>query len=79
MRKRDLLKKRAERTKDQSYWAARNDVPNNTTKYAKRKYFNDNLATNKKDPHKTWQLINELNSRQPKNKVIADIYRNRKL
>jgi len=63
MRKRDLLKKRAERTK----------VPNNTIKYAKRKYFNDNLATNKKDPHKTWQLINELNSRQPKNKVNADI------
>ena len=31
------------------------------------------LAANKKDPHKTFQLINELNSRQPKNKVIADI------
>ena len=48
-------------------------MPNNTIKYAKRKYFNDNLTTNKKDPHKTWQLINELNSCQPKNKVIADI------
>lgn len=74
MRKRDFLKKRAERTKDQSYYqAARNVLPNNAIKYAKRKYFNDSLATNKKDPHKTLQIINELNSRQPNNKVIADI------
>ena len=48
-------------------------MPNNAIKYAKRKYFNDSLATNKKDPHKTLQIINELNSRQPNNKVIADI------
>ena len=46
---------------------------NNSIKYAKRQYFNDNLAANKKDPCKTWQLINELNSCQPKKKVIADI------
>ena len=76
MRKRDFLKKKAERTKDQSYWedfkASRNEV-NNSMKYAKRKYFNDNLTANKKDPHKTWQLINELNARQAKKKGIADI------
>ena len=60
MRKRDFLKKKAERTKDQSSWAnfktARIEV-NNSIKYAKRKYFSDNLAASRKDPRKTWQLI----------------------
>lgn len=46
---------------------------NNSTKYSKHKYFNDNLAAHKKDPRKTQQLINELNSRQPKKEVIAEI------
>ena len=77
MRKRDFLKKKAEQNKDhQSYWAdfkaARNQV-NNSIKYAKRTYFNENLAANKKDPRKTWQLINELNSRHHKRKTIARI------
>ena len=67
MRKRDFLKKKAEQNNDhQSHWAdfkaARNQV-NNSIKYVKRTYFNENLAANKKDPRKTWQLINELNSR----------------
>ena len=60
MRKRDFLKKKAEWNEDQSYWAdfkaARNEVPTISIKYAKRKYFNDILAANKKDPRKTWQL-----------------------
>ena len=76
MRKRDFLKKKAERTKDQYCWndfkAARNEV-NNSIKYAKRKYFCDNLSACKKDPRKTWQLVNELSSRQHMKKVIADI------
>ena len=76
MRKRDLLKKKAEQTKDQSCWddfkTARNEV-NNSTKYAKCKYFSDNLAASRKNPRKTWQLINELSSRQHMKKVIADI------
>jgi len=76
MRKRDFLKKKAERTKHQSSWAdfktARNEV-NNSIKYAKRKYFSDNFATSRKDPHKMWQLINELSSRQHMKKDIADI------
>ena len=46
---------------------------NNSTKSTKHKYFNDNLAAHKKDPRKTRQLINELNSRQPKKEVIAEI------
>ena len=75
MRKRDFLKK-AERTKDQYCWndfkAARNEVKN-SSKYAKRKYFCDNLSACKKDPRKTWQLVNELSSRQHMKKVIADI------
>ena len=51
-----FLKKKAERTKDQSCWddfeRARNEV-NNSIKYAKRKYFSDNLAASRKDPRKT--------------------------
>ena len=76
MRKRDFLKKKAEQTKDQSCWddfkTARNEV-NNSIKYAKCKYFSDNLAASRKNPRKTWQLINELSSRQHMKKVIADI------
>ena len=75
MRKRDFLKKKAERTKDQYCWidfkAARNEV-NNSIKYAKLKYFCDSLSACKKDPRKTWQLVNELSSRQHMKKVIAD-------
>ena len=67
MRKRNFLKKRAERTKDQSCWddfkTARNEV-NNSIKYAKRKYLSDHLAASRNDPRKTWQLVNELSSRQ---------------
>ena len=76
MRKSDFLKKKAEQTKDQSCWddfkTARNEV-NNSIKYAKCKYFSDNLAASTKKPRKTWQLINELSSRQHMKKVIADI------
>ena len=76
MRKRDFLRKKAERTKDQYCWndfkAARSEV-NNSIKYAKRKYFCDNLSACKKDPRKTWQLVNELSSRQHMKKGIADI------
>jgi len=76
MSERDFLKKKAERTKDQSCWAdfktARNEV-NNSITYAKRKYFSDHLAASRKDPRKTWQLINELSSPQHMKTVIADI------
>ena len=76
MRKRDFLKKKAEQSKDQSCWddfkTARNGV-NNSIKYANCKYFSDNLAASRKDPRKTWHLINELSSRQHMKKVIADI------
>ena len=74
--KRDFLKKKVEQTKDQSCWddfkTARNEV-DNSIKYAKCKYFSDNLSASRKDPHKTWQLINELSSRQHMKRVIADI------
>ena len=42
-------------------------------KYAKRKYFSDNLAASRKDPRKTWQLVNELSSRKHMKNVISDI------
>ena len=77
MRKMNFLKKKAEQTKDQSCWddfkTARNEVNSNSIKYAKRKYFSDNLAVSGKDPRKTWPLINEVSSRQYMKKVIADI------
>ena len=41
--------------------------------YAKREYFSDHLAASRNDPRKTWQLVNELSSRQHMKKVIADI------
>ena len=67
---------KAERTKDQSCWddfkRARNEV-NNSIKYAKRKYFSDNLAASRKDSRKIWQLVNELSSHQHKKNVSADI------
>ena len=53
------LRKRAETSwkRKRAYWAylkaSRNKV-NNSVKYAKGKYFNDNLTANKKDPRKTW-------------------------
>jgi len=80
MRKlRDFLKKKAGRNKDKSCWAdfkiARNEA-NNSGKYAKRKYFSNNLsnlAASRKDTRETWQLINELSSSQHMKKVIADI------
>ena len=76
LRKRDFLKKKAERAKDQSCWddfkRARNEV-NNSIKYAKQKYFSDNLAASRKDPRKIWQLVNELSSRQHTKNVSADI------
>ena len=47
---------------------------NNSTKYTEHKYFNDIISLLiKRIPLKTWQLINELNSRQPKKKVIVEI------
>ena len=50
----------------------RNEV-NNSIKYAKQKYFSKNLAASRKDPRKTWQLVNELSSRQHTKNIIADI------
>ena len=76
MRKRDFLKKKVEQTEDQSccydFKTARNEV-NISIKYAKCKYFSDNLAASRKNPRKTWQLINELSSPQHMKNVIADI------
>ena len=76
MRKRDFLKRKAEQSRDQScraaYRAARNDV-NNLIKATKGKYFETNLVNKSKDPHKTWQLINELSSRQHIKRGIAEI------
>ena len=42
-------------------------------KKAKRKYFSENLDTNKSDPRKTWRLINELQSRQSKSTKVSQV------
>ena len=77
MHKRDFLKKKFSVSADdpllwKQYKQARNEV-NISIKSAKRKYFNDNLKVCKSDPRRTWKLINELQSRQPKNSKIPVI------
>ena len=47
----------------QQYKHARNET-NNAIRTAKRQYFKDNLEFNKRNPPKTWELINELSSRK---------------
>jgi hypothetical protein len=67
MRARDyFLIKKFEATKDISSWnlynKARSEV-NNNLKQSKRDYFSTNLDLAKNDPKKTWNLINQLSSR----------------
>ena len=64
--KRDLIKKKAISSNDHEMWeqfkCARNQA-NNAIKQAKKRYFSDNLKVSKGNPRKTWNLINELTSR----------------
>ena len=46
----------------EQYKCARNQA-NNAIKHAKKRYFSDNLIASKGNPRKTWNLINELSSR----------------
>ena len=66
MHKRDLIKKKAISSNDRVMWeqfkCARNQA-NNAIKHAKKRYFSDNLEASKGNPRKTWNLINELSSR----------------
>ena len=74
--KRDSPKKKAASTNDLSIWKQFKDARNRTSnlvKKAKRKYFSENLDTNKSDPRKTWRLINELQSRQSKSTKVAQV------
>ena len=76
IRTRDFLKRKTESTNDLSIWKqfkdARNKA-NNSVQKAKPKYFSDNLDANKSDPRKTWQLINELQSRQSKSTKVSQV------
>lgn len=76
MSKRDILKKRAERSNSDDLWndykKERNSV-NNAIKCAKRDYFMDNIEQSRGDMRKTWKLINELSSRQCKTSDISQI------
>ena len=64
--RRDLIKKKAISSNDHDMWeqykCARNQA-NNAIKHAKKRYFSDNLKASKGNPRKTWNLINELSSR----------------
>ena len=64
--RRDLIKKKAISSNDHDMWeqfkCARNQA-NNAIKQAKKRYFSDNLKVSKGNPRKTWNLINELTSR----------------
>ena len=66
MHRRDLIKKKAISSNDHDMWeqfkCARNQA-NNAIKQAKKRYFSDNLKVSKGNPRKTWNLINELTSR----------------
>ena len=46
---------------------------NTSVKKAKRKYFSENLDTNKSDPRKTWRWINELQPRQSKSTKASQV------
>ena len=66
IQKRDFLKKKAISSNNPVIWdqfrCARNQA-NNVIKLAKRLYVSDNLEANKDNLHKTWNVINELTSR----------------
>ena len=66
MHRRDLIEKKAISSNDHDMWeqfkCARNQA-NNAIKQAKKRYFSDNLKVSKGNPRKTWNLINELTSR----------------
>ena len=63
----EILKRQATLNNDVTTWQqhkhARNET-NNAIRTAKQQYFKDNLEINKKNPRKTWELINELSSRK---------------
>ena len=65
--KRNYMKKIAIQENNTSAWVrykqARNEA-NNAIKSAKKHYFIHNLKLNKKNPRKTWMLIDELSSRK---------------
>ena len=66
MHRRDLIKKKAISSNDHVMWeqfkCARNQAKN-LIKHAKKRFFSDNLEASKGNPRKTWNLINELSSR----------------
>ena len=74
---RDYLKKNATRSNDSEIWSqykhARNQI-NNEIKKTKRAYFTNHLDLNKGNMKKTWNLINELSSRDVrKTKRITEL------
>ena len=76
MYKRDFLKKRAEKSGDQTIWEefkCQRNLVNNSVKAAKREYFSRNIENSKGDLRKTWKLINELSSRQQKTTDIQEV------
>ena len=67
IRERDYLKRQFDITRDDEIWLqykkARNET-NNTIRQAKQNYFITNIEAARKDPRKTWRLVNDLNSRK---------------
>ena len=76
MYKRDFLKKKAEKSGDQTIWEefkCQRNLVNNSVKAAKREYFSRNIENSKGDLRKTWKLINKLSSRQQKTTDIQEV------
>ena len=67
MYKRNYMEKIAIQGNSSTVWEqykqARNEV-HNSIKLVKKQYFIHNLEVNKKNPRKTWMLINDLSSRK---------------
>ncbi|CAB4033111.1 Hypothetical predicted protein [Paramuricea clavata] len=67
IRERDYLKRQFDITRDDEIWLqykkARNET-NNTIRQAKHNYFITNIEAARKDPRKTWRLVNDLNCRK---------------
>ena len=67
IRERDYLKRQFDITRDDEIWLqykkARNET-NNIIRQAKHNYFITNIEAARKDPRKTWRLVNDLNSRK---------------
>ena len=74
MNKRDLLKKKAVRTKFEAYYKAYKEARNRVSKIisnSKKEYYTTNIENNKGNPKKMWKHINQSIGKNSKTIYIA--------